>query len=202
MKVIRKTHRPGFRFLASIFLLSLSFQLFSSAEKDVITAIILINRQAELVDMDEEGEILKRHVAIPDYFTSGRSHQSSLRQSLRRIKDYGNVESFILPGSSKLPAVCLQSLMTSLKKKPSQLPTKFSDFIDTTFQFYSNSAKESMIIKDVMFIKSSTEKMAQVTFVPSLADYFYPKANQFRAKLEKQRIVQLKRLRLSDSWFT
>lgn len=81
----------------------------------MITEIILINRQAELVEMDLDGEILKRHLAIPDYFTSGKSHKRSLRESLRQIRDYGQLEeSFMLPGSSSLPGECLQSYMLSL----------------------------------------------------------------------------------------
>ena len=81
------------------------------AESEVITTIILINRQAELVDVDTEGESLKRHVAIPDYFSSGRSHKSSLKKSLNLIKDYGSVD-YTLPGSSDLSQDALQEFMS------------------------------------------------------------------------------------------
>ncbi len=118
MKEILTSHRNGIKILVSIFVLMLSAQLYGGSDSEIITAIILINRQAELVDMDDEGEIIHRHVAIPDYFSSGRSHQSSLRKSLSLIKDYGSIEkNFFLPGGSKLPAVCLQSYMLSFKNE-------------------------------------------------------------------------------------
>jgi len=97
-------------FIFAFALLSTSV-LFGNAEEEIITAIILINSQAELVDMDQEGEILRRHLAIPDYFSSGRSHKNSLRRSLNQIKDYGFIEDYSIPGSSDLPAICLQSSM-------------------------------------------------------------------------------------------
>ena len=94
-------------------LLLLPFYSFLQAEEDVITTIILINREAELVDLNEDGEILKRHVSIPDYFSSGRSHNSSLRKSLNSLKDYGSVN-YHIPGSSSLPAEDLQQSMIRL----------------------------------------------------------------------------------------
>ena len=78
--------------------------------EESVTNIILINRQAELVEMNLEGEIIKRYLAIPDYFSSGKSHSRNLRESLNAIKDYGQIEpNYFLPFESSLPDECLQS---------------------------------------------------------------------------------------------
>lgn len=87
----------------------------TSKESELITNIILINRQAELVEMDAAGEILRRFVVIPDYFSSGKSHNRSLRESLEVIKDYGSAEpDYFLPGDSNLPSECLQSFISKV----------------------------------------------------------------------------------------
>jgi len=92
-------------------MLTMNFSVFATAESEVIQTIILINREAELVDLSADGEVLKRYVAIPDYFSSGRSHKRSLKQSLELLKDYGLEENHTLPGSSDLAAEDLQSYM-------------------------------------------------------------------------------------------
>lgn len=89
----------------------------STEDSEIITTIILINRQAELVDVNSDGEVLKRHLAVPDYFSSGRSHNRSLKKSLSLLKTYGAVEetpNHFLPNSSKLPGSCLQSFMKDM----------------------------------------------------------------------------------------
>lgn len=94
----------------------------STEDSEIITTIILINRQAELVDVNTEGEVLKRHLAVPDYFSSGRSHNRSLRKSLSLLKSYGQHETidaspnYMLPNSSKLPGKCLQSFMRGMSE--------------------------------------------------------------------------------------
>lgn len=99
--------------LVSLVLLTTFTSLHADVESDVITTIILIDRQAELVDVDQFGEVLRRHVAVPDYFSSGRSHRSSLRQSLKMVKDYGSLkEDFSIPGDSDLSDDLLQSFLT------------------------------------------------------------------------------------------
>ncbi len=99
--------------LLSVYLIALSSLLFASSESEVITTIILIDRQAELVDVSAEGEVLKRHVAVPDYFTSGRSHTNSLKRGLDLIKDYGMIDNHVLPQSSRVCNHSLQSYLLS-----------------------------------------------------------------------------------------
>lgn len=101
----------GLKTYLCFLILTLNFAVFAFANAETITTIILIDRVAELVELTEEGEVLQRHLSIPDYFSSGRSHKSSLKQSLLKLKDYGYEESFELPGSSDLDASILQSYM-------------------------------------------------------------------------------------------
>ena len=104
--------------LLCVQLLILSSVLLASSEAELITTIILIDRQAELVDVSLDGEVMKRHVSVPDYFTSGRSHQSSLKNSLKMLKDYGSNDRHMLPKSSSLCSQTLQSyLLTELSKQ-------------------------------------------------------------------------------------
>ena len=94
----------------------------STEDSEIITTIILINRQAELVDVNSDGEVLKRHLAVPDYFSSGRSHNRSLKKSLSLLKSYGAVEeapNHFLPNSSQLPGACLQRFMKDLIQEAS-----------------------------------------------------------------------------------
>ncbi len=66
------------------------FPLLVGAE--TVTDIILINGQAELVQMDKSGEILQRLIKVPDYFNSNRSHRSLKSASLNKIPIVGKVE--------------------------------------------------------------------------------------------------------------
>jgi len=52
-----------------------------------------------------------RHVAVPDYFTSGRSHKRSLRNSLNKLKVYGAVEVVPEPIFYHNPVECRQSMV-------------------------------------------------------------------------------------------
>lgn len=79
-------------------------------ENEIITTIILINRSAELVDINFEGEVVKRHAGVPDYFSSRKSHQTHLLNSLKQLSDAGDNDYF-LPQSSTRPNSCLQAYM-------------------------------------------------------------------------------------------
>ena len=88
--------------------------LSASKKDDIITDIILIDRQAELVDLNQKGDILRRHISVPDYWTSGQSHSYSLKKALLSIKAYGAVDAIddaFISGSSSLPAECLQAFL-------------------------------------------------------------------------------------------
>ena len=94
------------------------------AEEDFITEIILINGLAELVDVNPDGEVLKRYLAIPDYFTNGRSHKRTLRESLAKTKLFGlsseeeeYIETMVFIG----PTECRQSLMKISKIEDLQI---------------------------------------------------------------------------------
>ena len=63
----------------------------SASTEDLKTTIILINGQAALVDLNPKGEILKRYIAVPDYFTSYRSHESLVRRSIERAKSMRDI---------------------------------------------------------------------------------------------------------------
>lgn len=153
------------------------------AESEVITTIILINRQAELVDVDTEGEILKRHVAIPDYFSSGRSHKSSLKKSLSLIKDYGSVD-YTLPGSSDLSQEVLQEFMSQPIKKDD------NNYSSTEVRFNKNLSKEQSNInhlqprqlwagyesKERLIRKKARSKNL------SFLDHFFPERKPYHGK--------------------
>ena len=136
--------------LLSVYLIALSSMLFASSDAEVITTIILINRQAELVDVSSDGEILKRHVAVPDYFTSGRSHSNSLKRSLNLIKDYGSID-YMLPESSSLCSQTLQSYI--LKEAKSRLTCKhaISPSIQKGKKVFNNISKDLGVIPTLAF---------------------------------------------------
>jgi len=168
--------------------------LFGNAEEEIITTIILINSQAELVDMDREGEILRRHLAIPDYFSSGRSHNNSLRRSLDQIKDYGIIEDFSIPGGSNLPAVCLQSFMKKATdpetsdsfsfESPANQLLEFPE-IKTVANFEVYSVIQSINIKDHHKLPLSNSSMRDV-FYPSISNLQIPKPHKQRYKKDKR----------------
>ena len=76
------------RSLASILVLTMFFvtSLSSMSSDDIVTDIILINGYAVLVDIDNKGEVLKKHLDIPNYFRSSRTHESLRRSSLIKAK--------------------------------------------------------------------------------------------------------------------
>jgi hypothetical protein len=107
----------------AFFLLSLLCFSYSSnlrANEEVITEIILINGFAELVDINPNGDVLQRYLSIPDYFSSGRSHKRTLRESLAKAKLFGNSseeESYIETMGYKAPRECRQALMKRADKE-------------------------------------------------------------------------------------
>lgn len=111
----------------SLFILSilcLAFCSVANAKEEVITEIILINGLAELVDLSSDGQVLQRHLSIPDYFSSGRSHKRTLRESLAKTKLFGTVsdiEPYIETIVFKAPQECRQSLMKRSEKKDSNI---------------------------------------------------------------------------------
>ncbi len=71
--------------VVALFMFS-ALSVFASNNEDVLTDIILINGEAVLVDLDNKGEVLKKHIDIPEYFRSSRSHESLRRSSLIKAK--------------------------------------------------------------------------------------------------------------------
>jgi len=169
--------------------LTLNFAVFAVANSETITTIILIDRVAELVELTEDGEVLQRHLAVPDYFSSGRSHNTSLKQSLAKLKDYGYQENFELPGSSDLSSSELQSYMTTKRKvldsltkkdlqisKRAQINEKWSD---QSFIEQHNNANSATILRtriDRLKLRSHNEQAA------SFLDVFYPRLEDSHLK--------------------
>ena len=91
MKRIRKIS-DFVRVCVLIALFSFVFSAIYASDTDVLTTIILIDGEAELVDVGPGGEILKRYIAVPDYFSSPSSHSSIVRRSLNRYRNLSNVE--------------------------------------------------------------------------------------------------------------
>lgn len=103
-----------------------------AAEDDIVTDIILINGQAELADFTKDGEVIARHSAIPDYFTSGRSHQRSLKQSLQLLKALGSVEIEETPKFYHAPVVCRQSLMAIASEQLNSNPVVAESVVNSS----------------------------------------------------------------------
>ena len=108
-------HRNLFFLFRSFFCIVFYFFFWSNfglASGEYFTTIILINQEAELVDLTEDGIILKRHRKIPDYFSTSRSHESMILLNASG-KEIGHHQGdHFLPGSSDLPKACLQNSMT------------------------------------------------------------------------------------------
>lgn len=170
-----------------------------SAEENFesITAIILINGSAELVDVNAQGEVLKRHISIPDYFTSGRSHEGSLGKGMKMIDQYGSVNQHMLPGSSNLPSKCLQSYMSAISKKQKQqklcsnLEQLVSDraqenlLAESSFAriYMPNSGKDRLRTrKEKSFIHSDLLKYSEVNSSETLEAYVLLKLKFYSAK--------------------
>jgi len=169
--------------------LTLNFAVFAVANSETITTIILIDRVAELVELTEDGEVLQRHLAVPDYFSSGRSHNTSLKQSLAKLKDYGYQENFELPGSSDLSSSELQSYMTTKRKVLDSLTTKDlqiskraqinEKWSDQSFIEQHNNANSATILRtriDRLKLRSHNEQAA------SFLDVFYPRLEDSHLK--------------------
>jgi len=112
------------RYISVLFfstLILLPFDILS-AEGDIVRDIILINGIAELVDVTKDGDVVQRHVVIEDYFSSGRSHKRSLRQSLDKLKVFGDLEleDDQDPIVYNSPIECRQSLMIDNSKSTFQ----------------------------------------------------------------------------------
>jgi len=145
-------------------LLTMNFSVFASAESEVIQTIILINREAELVDLSADGEVLKRYVAIPDYFSSGRSHQRSLKKSLELLKDYGFEENHTLPGSSDLAAADLQHYMVDkLGKRPCETSAPLINTGDLTLSLIDDQAQDQSNIYGLMGLTEALAHHAQTS---------------------------------------
>ena len=79
---------------SSFFKLLFSFCIYSGiflgnsvkAEEEFITTIILINGEAELADITKSGEVLKRIIAVPEYFHSRSSHNRLVKRSKEKAE--------------------------------------------------------------------------------------------------------------------
>lgn len=78
----------------STFLLTFIFMVPSESlalESESLNTIILINGDAVLVKIDQKGEILKKYINVPEYFSSGRSHESLVQRAIGKIKGLSRV---------------------------------------------------------------------------------------------------------------
>lgn len=62
-----------------------------ASEAESLNTIILINGEAVLVKIDQKGEILKKYINVPEYFTSSRSHESLVQRALGKVKGLSSV---------------------------------------------------------------------------------------------------------------
>lgn len=80
--------------LISIFLVVSTTMAVAGSE--ALTTIILINSEAFLVDIDSDGEVLKKHIEVPHYFRSGQSHQALVQQAMRKSRPVYGMKSYKL----------------------------------------------------------------------------------------------------------
>ncbi len=73
-----------------VLLLCLPFA-FLRASNETLTDIILINGNAELVEMDKKGDIIHRLLAVPNYFDSPQSHNSLKKKSMAQVQTVGDI---------------------------------------------------------------------------------------------------------------
>jgi len=187
----------GLKTYLCLLALTLNFAAFSLANSETITTIILIDRVAELVELTEDGEVLQRHLAVPDYFTSGRSHSKSLRQSLAKLKDYGLEESFELPGSSDLSSTELQTQMTSyITKSCSLAPMNIlPDSLSTMLKTKSNqrAIQHQSHVKYIATIQSEPDLVRTTRHLEQRAlfvDVFYPRLEDSQPKQRDFHLVR------------
>jgi len=198
MKETLSSTRQSAKVLMSVFMLTFGSLLYGSSDSEYITTIILINRQAELVDVNQDGEVLKRHMAIPDYFSSGRSHKKSLRSSLQKMKDYGAIN-HTLPGSSNLCSNILQSYILSVSQSKPLLCNWSSkhnnDFLNNLQDdVKSNKSSWNDNVSSIFKIKQEKEFLIYREFDQkrSFADVFYPQVIAVTS-IYKQHNIESKR---------
>jgi len=165
MKNVKWNIFPTMKFSLGILCLFLiSFSSTLQAEEDIVTDIILINGLAELVDINHDGEVLQRYMAIPDYFSSGRSHKRTLRESLAKTKIYGAIstdEEYFESVVYSAPVECRQSLL----KKVKETYQEYNDFVSTTDLSQTISERTSIdlqlslsAINEIAFYNSKKRK--------------------------------------------
>ncbi len=194
----QKKFFKGLQTYLCLLALTLNFAVFAWADAETITTIILIDRVAELVELTEDGEVLQRHLAVPDYFSSGRSHNSSLKQSLAKLKDYGYQENFDLPGSSLLSSSELQRHMTKEKKDFSPpMPYEKGISVDGPSLDQSKKSMAGILTNKVTtIIKLQTKRSSpQALETLSFVDVFYPRIEDSQLK---QRDIYLMRSSIGD----
>ena len=81
-------------FITSLICLFLLGTCISSYAEAAVTktTIILINSEAFLVDLDQTGEVMKKHIAVPDYFSSKYAHETQVRRSMAKVTGLSAVE--------------------------------------------------------------------------------------------------------------
>jgi len=192
MKCTSKLADKYVKGLLSVFFITFSSFLFASSDADALTTIILINRQAELVDVSPDGEVLKRHVSVPDYFSSGRSHQNSLRRSLKLLKDYGVID-HTLPGKSKLSGLSLQSYLIEMSSKErvicvSDTQNYLSFFYETEVDLKSNTVSISYVKGQACIKSRKREKEVHTSERRrSFAEIFYPQSDLYQINIRQQK---------------
>ena len=153
---IRNLLLLAFLFLGMLFCSS------TQAEGEIVRDIILINGVAELVDLTPSGDIVERHVVIEDYFSSGRSHDRSLRHGLDKLNIFGNLET---QKENRIvydtPVVCRQSLMA---KDAIQSVEEIS-----TQNFHPENIKHSSELHYQSLKVSSSELLSSHNFVLDIA---------------------------------
>lgn len=172
------------------------------AKEDIVRDIILINGVAELADFNQEGEILLRHISIPDYFTSGRSHSRSLRESLAKINYFGasEVKDRHDERVHYAPVACRQSLMQAKKPEvvdksnmsPKDMVQQGSD--DASFVYHLSSRRGI----DPLILERTTRyshKHEEIKFNPSFRqrtltlDRYLPIEHQLDTKERTSKVI-------------
>ena len=146
----------------------------AAEDSDVFTNIILINGQAELVDFNEDGQVLTRHISIPDYFSSGRSHKRSLRQSMKSLKVYGSHTPKLKRDFYHSSRICRQSLMAVSDKVD-------ADSVNSKSQW--NPIETSRLDADLSIFNSLSIQLANPPIYPVIMDKQRMKARQRYANI-------------------
>jgi len=180
----------GIKTIFCLLTLAMNFSVVALAESEVITTIILIDREAELVDLSSDGEVLKRYVSVPDYFSSGRSHKSSLKKSLQLVKDYGYEEDYNLPGSSTKEAKELQSFMAEAMPKRTCSTTQSTLILQKTIYQQRDTQNLSQVnLLDIAGVSQQNKMLdySKAAFEKdSFEDIFYPSVDQNHVKQQDE----------------